>query len=63
MKPPSGPPELHLTSSVTDKILLANSEERLRSVLATLEECRVFLIDGGNRETAPWYPWQFSNSG
>jgi hypothetical protein len=52
MKPPSGPPELHLTSSVTEKALLANSEERLRAVLATLEDCRVVLIDGGHRETA-----------
>src|SRR5258708_1805836 len=52
MKPPSGPPQLHLESSVTEKALVANSEERLRAVLATLEECRVFLIDGGHRETA-----------
>jgi hypothetical protein len=52
MKPPRGPPELHLTSSVTEKTLAANSEERLRSVLAKLEECREALIDGGHRETA-----------
>ena len=31
---------------------MANSEERLRSVLATLEECRAALVDSSNRETA-----------
>jgi hypothetical protein len=31
---------------------VANSEERLRSVLATLEECRAILVDGRDRETA-----------
>ena len=31
---------------------MANSEERLHSVLATLEECRAVLIESGNRETA-----------
>jgi hypothetical protein len=31
---------------------VANSEERLHSVLATLEECRAVLIESDNRETA-----------
>jgi hypothetical protein len=31
---------------------MANTEERLRSALATLEGCRGFLIDSGSRETA-----------
>ena len=31
---------------------MANLEERLRSILATLEECRAALIDSGARETA-----------
>jgi len=31
---------------------VANSAERLHSVLATLEECREALIDSSNRETA-----------
>jgi hypothetical protein len=31
---------------------VANSEERLHSILATLEECRAVLIESGNRETA-----------
>jgi hypothetical protein len=52
MKRPAEPPQLHLASSATEQTLMANSDERLRSVLATLEECRVFLVDGGNRETA-----------
>jgi hypothetical protein len=30
---------------------VANSEERLRSVLATLEQCRA-VLDGSDRETA-----------
>jgi len=31
---------------------VANSEERLNSILATLEECRAALIDSSDRETA-----------
>jgi hypothetical protein len=31
---------------------VANSEERLHSILATLEECRAALIACANRETA-----------
>jgi len=31
---------------------VANSEERLHSILATLEECRALLIASGNPETA-----------
>lgn len=31
---------------------MANSEERLHSVLATLEQCRASLIASGERETA-----------
>jgi hypothetical protein len=34
------------------KTLVANSEQRLQSVLATLEECRSVLIAGGDSETA-----------
>jgi hypothetical protein len=32
--------------------VVANSSERLHSVLARLEECRAVLRDGGNCETA-----------
>jgi hypothetical protein len=31
---------------------VANSEERLHSILATLEECQAALVASGNRETA-----------
>jgi hypothetical protein len=34
------------------KTLVANSEERLNSILATLEDCRAALIDSSDRETA-----------
>jgi len=34
------------------KKLVVDSDERLLSVLATLEECRVALANGGNGETA-----------
>jgi hypothetical protein len=36
----------------TEKTVVANSNERLHSVLAKLEECHSALVDGGNRETA-----------
>lgn len=31
---------------------MANSEERLQLILATLEECRAGLVDSSHRETA-----------
>ncbi len=31
---------------------VANSDERLRSILASLEECRAALVDSANRDTA-----------
>ena len=37
---------------MTEKTLVSNSEQRLRSVLSTLEQCRTILAEGGNRETA-----------
>jgi hypothetical protein len=52
MKRPTGPPQIHLASSVTEKAQAANSDERLRSALTALEECRAYLIDSGSRETA-----------
>src|SRR5258708_37547281 len=52
MKPPTGLLPPYLVSSVSEKTLVANSEERLQSVLATLEQCRTALIDSGSRETA-----------
>jgi hypothetical protein len=53
LKPTTGSNRLYLASSVTEKTLVANySDERLHSILATLEECRAALIDCANRETA-----------
>ena len=52
MKRPTGLPRLYLASSVSDKTLVASSEERLHSVLAALEQCRVVLTDSADRETA-----------
>src|SRR5229473_3541480 len=52
MKRQTGSPRLYLASSVTEKTLVANSEARLHSILATLEECRAALIDSSDRETA-----------
>jgi hypothetical protein len=33
-------------------MLVANSEERLQSLLATLEECHAYLMDNASPETA-----------
>src|SRR5260370_42322545 len=52
MKRRTGSPRLYLASSVTEKTLVANSEARLHSILATLEERRDALIDSSDRETA-----------
>ena len=52
MDRPTGSPRFYLASSVTEKTLVANSEERLLSILATLEECQGALVASGNRETA-----------
>ena len=52
MKKPTGSPRFYLASSVTEKTLVANSEERLQSILTTLEACQAALVASGNRETA-----------
>lgn len=52
MKPPTGSPPLYLASSVTEETLVANSEERLQSILATLEQCRAALVKESRPETA-----------
>jgi hypothetical protein len=36
---------------VSEKTLVASSDERLHSVLATLEQCRAVLAETTNRET------------
>src|SRR6202012_578519 len=52
MKPPTGSPPLYLASSVREKMPVASSEQRLHSVLATLEECQAVLVASTHRETA-----------
>ena len=52
MKPPTGSPPLYLASAVTEETLVANSEERLQSILATLEQCRLALVKEARPETA-----------
>ena len=52
MKRPTGSPPLYLASSVTEKTLVANSEERLQSILATLDQCRAALAKESRPETA-----------
>lgn len=52
MKRRTGPPPIYLASSGTEKMPVAHSEERLLSLLATLEECRAFLMDKASPETA-----------
>ena len=47
-----GAPRCCLASSVTEKTLVANSEEQLNSILVTLEDCRAALAAGGCRESA-----------
>jgi hypothetical protein len=44
--------QTYLASSVMEKTLVAHSEQRLHSILATLEGCRAALIASANRETA-----------
>jgi hypothetical protein len=52
MKRRTGSSRLYLASAVTEKTLVANSEERLRSIVAALEECRAALVGSSNQETA-----------
>ena len=51
MKRRTGPPPIYLASSGTENMPVAHSEERLLSLLATLEECRAFLADKASPET------------
>jgi len=52
MKRQTGSPPLYLASSVTEKTLVANSEDRLHSVLAVLDHCRTVLTKDAQPETA-----------
>jgi hypothetical protein len=51
MKRQTGSPLVYLASAVTEKTLVANSEQRLHSVVAALEECRATLTGSSNQET------------
>jgi hypothetical protein len=51
MKRRTGPPPIYLASSGTENMPAAHSQERLLSLLATLEECRAFLADKASPET------------
>jgi hypothetical protein len=52
MKRRTGPPPIYLASPGPEKMPVAHSEERLLSLVATLEECRAFLMDKASPETA-----------
>src|SRR5262249_1061651 len=52
MKGPVGPPRVYLASSVPEETLAANSQARLRSVLATLERCQASLANDAEHDTA-----------
>jgi hypothetical protein len=52
MKRRTGSPRIYLASSGPVKMPVANSEQRLLSLLETLEECRAILLDRSSLETA-----------
>ena len=52
MKRKSGTPRIYLASSGIGNMPVANTEERLLSLLATLEECQAYLMDKASPETA-----------
>jgi hypothetical protein len=45
-------PRLYLAALGVDDMPVASTEQRLLSLLATLEECQVMLLDRSNGETA-----------
>lgn len=51
MKRPTGLRRPYLASSLSEETLVANTEQQLRSVLATLEQCRTVLHGAAARET------------
>lgn len=52
MKPKAGSPPIQLVSSMPDETLAANADARLRSTLATLEQCQASLANDAEHETA-----------
>ena len=51
IKGPARSFRLHLAGSVTENTLVSHSEEKLRAVLATLEECKAALVLNGHKDT------------
>jgi hypothetical protein len=49
---PASWPRTHPAGSTTEDTLVANSDEKLRAVLATLEECKAALVLSGDKDTA-----------
>ena len=52
MKPPNEQSSIYLASSIAAETLAANSQAKLRSALATLEQCRSSLNDQSEHDTA-----------
>lgn len=52
MKRKKATPRLYLAASGVEDMPVANAEERLLALLATLEECQAFLTDRASTETA-----------
>ena len=52
MKRPPASPQVYLASSVPEATLAANSQARLRSSLATLEQCQASLANDAEHDTA-----------
>ena len=52
MKRPTGSPRIYLATSGSEKTQVADLEQKLRSTLATLEQCRAVLLASASRETA-----------
>jgi hypothetical protein len=50
MKPVNGSPQLYLASSAAEKTSAIESNMRLRSVIASIEECQARLGGGANRD-------------
>ena len=50
MKRVNGSPQLYLASSATEKKPATDSDRRLRSVIASIEECQAVLATGDNRD-------------
>ena len=52
MKRLIGSPQLFLASSAPEKTPVSDSDQRLRSIIASLEEFQVYLAGNANRDAA-----------